>query len=263
MKRYLFTSATVGKKTLGITADDQSKTYGDTNPALTVSYSGFVNGDTSTALDTAPTASTAATAASGAGTYAINAAGGVDNDYSFSYTGGTLTIGKKGLTVTADDKSRVHGSPNPSLTVSYTGFVTGDDATVLDTAPTATTAATDTSTAGAYAITAAGGLDNNYDFTYIDGILTVMPEHGSSHTGGLDPVPPLDPGIEPIPSPPVTEPGERPGTPVRETSTDFSLFDIVRIQQATEKRGWAERSSEEECNAASGYASCASVLPSP
>jgi hypothetical protein len=186
----------VGKKALSVTADDKSKTYGDANPALTVSYTGFVNGDDSTALDTAPTASTAATAASNVGTYAITAAGGTDNDYSFGYTNGTLTIGKKGLTVTADDKSRVHDTPNPPLTVSYTGFVNGDDSTALDTVPIATTAATIVSPSGTYAITAAGGLDNNYDFTYIDGVLTVMPEHGSSHgdsipggetgTGGTD-----------------------------------------------------------------------------
>ena len=173
---------TVGKKGLTVTADDKSKTYGDANPALTVSYGGFLTGEDATVLDTAPTASTAATAASNAGTYAITAAGGLDGDYSFSYVPGTLTIGKKGLTATADDKSRVYGSPNPPLTVSYTGFVTGDDATVLDTAPTASTAATPASTAGAYAITAAGGVDNNYDFTYIDGVLTVVPEHGSGHT---------------------------------------------------------------------------------
>ena len=172
---------TVGKKALSVTADDKSKTYGDANPALTVSYSGFLTGEAATVLDTAPTASTAASAASNAGTYAITAAGGLDGDYSFSYVPGTLTVGKKGLTVTADDKGKVHGTPNPPLTVSYTGFVGGDDGTVLDTAPTASTTATDTSTAGAYAITAAGGVDNNYDFTYIDGLLTVMPEHGSGH----------------------------------------------------------------------------------
>ena len=131
-------------------------------------------------------------------------------------------------------------------------------------ASTASTAATDTSTAGAYAITAAGGLDNNYDFTYIDGVLTVMPEHGSSHTDDVPPVSPLDPGTTPMPvPPPVTEPGEQPVTPAPEIAHDFSLFDIARIQQVTEKREWAERPSQEECNAVSGYASCASVLPSP
>ena len=30
---------------------------------------------------------------------------------------------KKGLTVTADGQSKVHGTPNPPLTVSYTGFI--------------------------------------------------------------------------------------------------------------------------------------------
>ena len=37
---------TVTPATLSITANNQSKSYGAANPALTVSYSGFVNGDT-------------------------------------------------------------------------------------------------------------------------------------------------------------------------------------------------------------------------
>ena len=49
---------------LTITADNQGKVYGATLPTLTASYSGFVNGDTSANLSTAPTLSTSATAAS-------------------------------------------------------------------------------------------------------------------------------------------------------------------------------------------------------
>ena len=52
---------------LTITADNQSAVYGATLPTLTASYSGFVNGDTSASLTTAPTLSTTATAASHVG----------------------------------------------------------------------------------------------------------------------------------------------------------------------------------------------------
>uniref|UniRef100_UPI003BF851D9 tandem-95 repeat protein n=1 Tax=Rubrolithibacter danxiaensis TaxID=3390805 RepID=UPI003BF851D9 len=170
---YTAGTLTIGKATLAVTADDQSRTYGSANPALTVSYSGFVNGDTATDLTTPPTATTAATTGSAAGTYAITAAGGVSSNYDFTYTAGTLTIGKATLAVTAEDKSRTYGSANPALTVSYTGFVNGDTATDLTTAPTATTAATTGSAAGTYAITAAGGASANYDFTYTAGTLTI------------------------------------------------------------------------------------------
>ena len=54
---------TVTPAALTITADDKSKVYGAALPALTASYSGFVNGDTVASLDTPVSLSTTATAA--------------------------------------------------------------------------------------------------------------------------------------------------------------------------------------------------------
>ena len=170
---YTDGTLTVGKVALSVTADDQSKTYGDANPALTVSYSGFVGSDGASALTTAPTATTSATTTSGAGTYPITVSGGADNNYTFSYTDGMLTVGKATLSVTADDKRKVYGEPNPALTVSYSGFVGNDSESDLDTAPVATTTATISSINGDYPITVSGGADNNYTFSYTDGTLTV------------------------------------------------------------------------------------------
>src|SRR5207247_7400960 len=117
---------TVNAATLTITADDKSKTYGAANPALTVSYSGFVNGDTAASLTTAPTVTTTALASSHAGTYPITASGAVAADYTISYVAGTLTVNAAALTVTADDKTKTYGAANPALTVTYGGFVDGD-----------------------------------------------------------------------------------------------------------------------------------------
>ena len=58
---------TVTSAVLAITANDQTKAYGAVNPALTVSYSGFVNGDTPASLTTPPIVTTTATAASSVG----------------------------------------------------------------------------------------------------------------------------------------------------------------------------------------------------
>ncbi|WP_305983636.1 Ig-like domain-containing protein, partial [Roseivirga thermotolerans] len=117
---------TIEKATLTATADDKSKTYGEENPALTISYTGFVNGDDETAI-TQPTASTTADAGSDAGTYAITLSGGAADNYSLTTVNGTLTIGKATLTARADDKERAVGQENPEFTISYTGFVNGDD----------------------------------------------------------------------------------------------------------------------------------------
>lgn len=170
---YVAGTLTVDKAALTVTANNAAKTYGAANPALTVAYAGFVNGDTAASLTTQPTASTTATAASPAGTYAITATGGVSNNYAFTYLAGTLTVDKASLTVTANNAGKIYGAANPALTVAYTGFVNGDTAAGLTTQATASTTATAASPAGTYAITAAGGVSTNYNFTYVAGTLTI------------------------------------------------------------------------------------------
>lgn len=102
----------------------------------------------------------------------------------------TISVAKAGLTVRAVDKTKAEGSANPPLTVSYTGFVTSDNASVLDTPPTMSTTATTGSAVGTYPITASGLADNDYVPTYVDGTLTVQapgttsPPGSSSSSGG-------------------------------------------------------------------------------
>jgi len=170
---YVAGTMTVGKAALTITAKDASMVYGAAVPALSATYTGFVNGDDASKLTTAPTLTTTATSTSPAGTYPITVSGAVDANYTISYVAGTMTIGKATLTVTADDKSMPLGGPLPALTVSYTGFVNGDVAANLTTQPTATTTATAASPAGSYPITASGGTSSNYTFSYVNGTLSV------------------------------------------------------------------------------------------
>ncbi|MBY0426397.1 MAG: carbohydrate-binding protein, partial [Cytophagales bacterium] len=82
----------IAKKTLTATADGKSRAYASANPALTISYAGFVYGETASVIDVLPTAATSATLSSNVGTYAIIPSGGSDNNYSFTYTNGTMTI---------------------------------------------------------------------------------------------------------------------------------------------------------------------------
>jgi len=65
-------------------------------------------------------------ATTNAGTAPIAAAAGTlaATNYDFTATNGTLTINKAHLTVTADDKTRLYGAANPTLTSAVTGFVT-------------------------------------------------------------------------------------------------------------------------------------------
>ena len=109
-----------------ITANNQTKVYGADLPTLTASYSGFVNGDTAASLDALPTLSTTATAASGAGAYTITASGAVDPITQYRMSAGHLTVTSAGLTITADNQTKVYGAALPTLTASYSGFVNGD-----------------------------------------------------------------------------------------------------------------------------------------
>src|SRR3989442_13654744 len=143
-------TVTVTPAALTVTADNQTKAYGATNPPLTVSYSGFVNGDTAASLTTSATVSTTATAASAVGTYPITANGAVSANYTISYVSGTLTVTPAALTVTADNQTKVYGTPNPPLTVRYSGFVNGDTAASLTTPPTISTTATTASPGGTH-----------------------------------------------------------------------------------------------------------------
>ena len=109
----------------------------------------------------------------GAGTAKLTASNSGDSDYyPFSRTY-TLNVDKAPLTITANDCSKSQGEENPELTVTYNGFVNGDDVSALTTLPTVTTTATTNSPAGTYPITVSGASAANYDITYVNGTLTI------------------------------------------------------------------------------------------
>jgi len=166
---------TVTPASLNISTSNQSKTYGTANPVFTVSYTGFVNGDSAGNLISLPITSSTATSSSGAGTYPININGATSTNYVITYTTATLTITPAVLTIAADNLSKYFGLANPVLTATYSGFVNGDNATNLITLPTLSTTATTNSIAGNYPITVSGAVSVNYTFVYNNGTLTIIP----------------------------------------------------------------------------------------
>jgi gliding motility-associated-like protein len=85
------------------------------------------------------------------------------------------TVTPASLTVKADDKSKFYGEINPTLTVTYTGFVNSDGPPQLMTLPLITTTAVTESPVGKYVITPTFATSIDYTFTYIAGVLTVSP----------------------------------------------------------------------------------------
>jgi len=169
---YVDGNLSITKATLTATASSGSREYGAANPIFTVSYSGFVNGDTDLEIDTYATASSGGATAN-VGTHAVTASGGLDNNYTFNYVDGALTITKATVTVTANDSIRQAGTPDPTFSASYSGFKNGETSSVIDTLATVSSSANLASPAGLYALQASGALDNNYDFIYVDGVLTL------------------------------------------------------------------------------------------
>ena len=174
-------SFTVAPKILTITADDQSKTYGDTFTFLGTEYTpdGLVNTDTISGVtltsDGAPAVATVA-----GSPYAIVASAalgtGLEN-YDITYIDGYFTLGLKTLTITAADQSKTYGDAFTFLGTEFTpvGLVNSD--TVISVTLASDGAlATVTVSGSPFAIIASAatgtGLDN-YDIVNIDGRFTV------------------------------------------------------------------------------------------
>jgi filamentous hemagglutinin family protein len=173
----------IQKAPLTLTANNATKIYGDPNPVLSTTVSGFVNGENlaTSGVSGAGAATTAATQATGAGTAVISAGIGTlaANNYDFAtLVNGALTINKARLRIAANDATREVGQPNPILTTTMSGFVNGETLATsgVTGSSVAKTNATTSSPAGAVVIVAEVGTlaSNNYDFLdLVNGILTI------------------------------------------------------------------------------------------
>jgi ELWxxDGT repeat protein len=83
---------TIAKAPLSITVNNATRQQGQANPNFTVSYTGFVNGDTAAKLSGALVFNTTATPSSPVGNYSISASGLSSDVYEISYANGLLTI---------------------------------------------------------------------------------------------------------------------------------------------------------------------------
>src|ERR1019366_9187069 len=122
---------TVTQAVLTVSADSLSKLYGTTNPVLTASYSGFVNGESTNVLSGAPDLSTTAVDTSAIASYPITVSLGslTATNYSFQFTNGTLTVALASLPpqITASDKVYDGTSGATLASQTLTGVIGSDD----------------------------------------------------------------------------------------------------------------------------------------
>ncbi len=174
---YVNGALTISKAPLTVTADNKTRGYGDANPSLTSTLSGFKNSETlgTSGVSGSASLATGANATTAAGNATITAAAGNLSAGNYNFTtlnNGTLTITKAPLTITADDKSKTYGAPDPALSASYSAFKNGETSSVVSglslSAPSGAAA-----TAGTHPISASGAVAANYDITAVNGTLTV------------------------------------------------------------------------------------------
>ncbi|MBI3174655.1 MAG: right-handed parallel beta-helix repeat-containing protein, partial [Chloroflexi bacterium] len=164
---------TINAAPLSVTANNKTVIFGSPDPTFDYTVSGFIAPDTFT---TVPTCAVVENPHTAAGTYTISCSGGnAGSNYSIAYHNGVFTVTAKIiLTVTAPSATITYGDTVPAFTPGYSGFTGGDDASVLDTAPTCSAGAGPfTVIGGPYAVTCSGGFDDKYDFDYVNGVLTV------------------------------------------------------------------------------------------
>lgn len=166
---------TINKASLTATTKNATRQYGDENPDFELSYSGLKNNETEPVWTVFPNFVTGATKTSPVGNYGITASGGEAKNYVVQYiNNGQLTVTKAQLTATARSYTKYQGESNPRLEVDYDGFKNNETKLALEQEAVASTTCTLNSRPGTYPITVSGGLAINYDFTYVNGTLTVV-----------------------------------------------------------------------------------------
>lgn len=164
-----------------------SKTFGEDNPEFTVSYSGFKNGDTKdSALSGSLSYETEAGKHSAVGVYSIHAKGltaknGANGqpNYQIKWVDGDISIARKKIIVTIDDKTKVYGDNDPAFTYTVKDTSTNEVYSSSDnpfesvlTNPVERQSGEDV---GEYTITMEPVQNTDYDVEIIDGTLVVTP----------------------------------------------------------------------------------------
>ncbi|MCJ0741862.1 YDG domain-containing protein [Pedobacter montanisoli] len=126
------TTAGITPAKLSYVASPATKVYGDANPTLTGTITGFATGDDQANATTGtPSFGTVANNASSTGSYAITGSGLTAQNYTLEQATGNaaaLTITARPVTIKADAKAKTYGDNDPALSYQITSgnLVNGD-----------------------------------------------------------------------------------------------------------------------------------------
>jgi hypothetical protein len=168
---YNTANFTITPKAASVTPDAKTKVYGDADPTLTGTLSGFLAGDSVTAAYSRISGETVA-----GSPYTISAVlspAGVLGNYTITYNTANFTITPLTITVTADAKTKVYGDADPTLTGTLSGFLAGDSVTAAYSRISGETVAGSPYTISA--VLSPAGVLGNYTITYNTANFTITP----------------------------------------------------------------------------------------
>lgn len=149
-----------------VTAEDTVRLYGRTNPKYTYVVTGAP-------IDGEPVLTCNPEATAPVGTYTIYVEAGTITT-TLQAVNGTLTIQPAPLTISVNSYTRNMGEENPEFKVTYRGFRNNEREDVLTKLPVVECDATADSPWGEYEIRVSGAEAQNYEMTYVNGVLTVL-----------------------------------------------------------------------------------------
>ena len=162
---------TINQAPLAVEIHEAEKIYGDPNPSLTYTLTGFVNNEDESVFRKPLQLSVYCFRGSDVGEYPINlnTEDYAENYKVYLYKQGYLRVKKAPITVKVNDQTRLYGDSNPQFTFSFEGLKNDDTTPNLTVDFKVSTTSKATSEVGIYDVTASGGVAKNYEFTEFQG----------------------------------------------------------------------------------------------
>ncbi len=121
---------TITKAPLTITAENKNVTYGDEAPTYTTAYQGFKNGETESVLSALPSYQcdyVKGKAHGSVGDYVISNSLEEQENYYVIPVDGILSVAKKNLSFSLENKTTTYGEEAPTYTYLSSGFIDGEN----------------------------------------------------------------------------------------------------------------------------------------
>ena len=166
----------ITKVPLTVTAKNATIAYGDEPSNAGVEYSGFVGDDNENDLNDSIVFNYDYVQFYKVGKYVIIPGGLSSDNYDITFVEGELTVEPKKLTVTAKNDTITYGDEPSNAGVEYSGFVGDDNENDLNDSIVFNYDYAQFDKVGKYVIIPGGLSSDNYDITFVEGKLTVLPK---------------------------------------------------------------------------------------